>query len=371
MDTKLFALIIIYVVNAIISLGFGAFILLKAKKSTLSVTYSLMSFLVFVWMLLWAFAFASVSPEQNRILMSCGFLVSAFIAALYAHFLFALIGQADGKRTVIRTFYAAAFLIVLASLIFPEQFAANSEPKLYFHYYINAGILHILYFVFFIFAVAYPLFCLIKAFKNYGGEQRSQMRLIIIGSLVAFAAGSSAFFPAYGIMTDPFFSGFAGVYIIFYAFAVFKYHLMGVKPVIKRAFVYSVLIAVISGVMAGVCFLTGWLAENVPGFRPWIVPLFIGFITFIAGNLFWKKSLEVEKIKYEFVTVAAHKLRTPLTRVKWAVSALREKGEKDKEKKRLIADIKDTNNLLIELVNQLLVVSKEEDDKYLCKKRSI
>jgi signal transduction histidine kinase len=111
-----------------------------------------------------------------------------------------------------------------------------------------------------------------------------------------------------------------------------------------------------------------WLEVNFPNFQFWIIPTALTVVTFFIIRILWKKTVENERIKYEFVTVAAHKLRTPLTKVKWAVDALEDKKIKDKEKKQLISEIGETNKLLIELVNQLLKVSKEDESEYLCKR---
>jgi len=113
-----------------------------------------------------------------------------------------------------------------------------------------------------------------------------------------------------------------------------------------------------------VSFLSGWFMDNIPGFRFWIIPLFAGLVSFIIGNLFWRKSKEVEKLKYEFITVAAHKLRTPLTDIKWAASSMRDVKISAKERDKLLKEIISADDRLIDLTNELLAVSRAEANQY-------
>lgn len=83
----------------------------------------------------------------------------------------------------------------------------------------------------------------------------------------------------------------------------------------------------------------------------------------MLSSIFWRKSKEVDKLKYEFITVAAHKLRTPLTEVKWAADALKEQGLNE-EAKKLTIGISSANSRLIALTDELLSIAKTEAGQY-------
>lgn len=148
------------------------------------------------------------------------------------------------------------------------------------------------------------------------------------------------------------------------AYNILKYQLMDIKLAIKRTFIYSVIIAVISGVIFGVSFLNNWFTGHIPEFKTWMIPLISGIAAFIVGNLFWRKSKEVEKLKYEFITVAAHKLRTPLTDIKWAASAMRDEKISQRDKDKMLKGIIAADERLIDLTNELLGVAKMEANQY-------
>jgi PAS domain S-box-containing protein len=78
------------------------------------------------------------------------------------------------------------------------------------------------------------------------------------------------------------------------------------------------------------------------------------------------KEREAEQLKSQFVSVASHQLRTPLSGMKWALSLLQEpdsdpltKGQQD-----LIRKTEQTNNRLISLVNDLLDTSRIEEGRF-------
>ncbi len=77
----------------------------------------------------------------------------------------------------------------------------------------------------------------------------------------------------------------------------------------------------------------------------------------------------VDKMKSEFVTLAAHQLRTPTSAVKWALQTLLEGdlGELNKKQKEMIKETYITNDRAIKLVNDLLDIAQIEEGKYLSK----
>ncbi len=77
----------------------------------------------------------------------------------------------------------------------------------------------------------------------------------------------------------------------------------------------------------------------------------------------------VDKMKSEFVTLAAHQLRTPTSAVKWALRTLLEGdlGELNKKQKEMVKEAYVTNDRAIKLVNDLLDVAQIEEGKYLSK----
>lgn len=75
----------------------------------------------------------------------------------------------------------------------------------------------------------------------------------------------------------------------------------------------------------------------------------------------------VENMKSEFVTVAAHQLRTPTSGIKWSLQMLLDGdiGPLSNEQKEVVKKAGETNDKVIHLINDLLNVARIEEGKYL------
>jgi len=72
------------------------------------------------------------------------------------------------------------------------------------------------------------------------------------------------------------------------------------------------------------------------------------------------KEMEVDKAKSEFVSLASHQLRTPLTGIKWLLQEISRKGNLDDLQIEYMQDAIHSNDRMINLVNDLLNVSRLE-----------
>lgn len=75
---------------------------------------------------------------------------------------------------------------------------------------------------------------------------------------------------------------------------------------------------------------------------------------------------EIEKIKSEFIFIAAHQLRTPLSAIKWVFSMIigGDTGKITSEQKDILDKGKVATQRMIDLVNDLLSVSRIEEGKF-------
>ncbi len=76
-----------------------------------------------------------------------------------------------------------------------------------------------------------------------------------------------------------------------------------------------------------------------------------------------KKDVEVSRVKSDFISTAAHQLRTPLTGIRWALEAL-EKSNITEEQKVLVKSATDKSHELVAIVGTLLDISSIESGKY-------
>lgn len=85
--------------------------------------------------------------------------------------------------------------------------------------------------------------------------------------------------------------------------------------------------------------------------------ILVGTFIYLAGLMVYKRLRHVEQVKSEFLTVAAHNLRTPLTKIQWLISDVSERIDNDEAKKRF-NDMQTTFKSLTNMINRFLEISE-------------
>lgn len=100
-----------------------------------------------------------------------------------------------------------------------------------------------------------------------------------------------------------------------------------------------------------------------------VAPIITNNTVIGAVEIFRDISLEkeVEQAKTEFVSLASHQLRTPLSAINWNSEMLLsgEMGKLSKKQQAVLKDIFDSNHIMVELVDDLLNVSRIEVGHFL------
>jgi signal transduction histidine kinase len=96
-----------------------------------------------------------------------------------------------------------------------------------------------------------------------------------------------------------------------------------------------------------------------------LLTILVSLIIFIIGSVIvqgFDKLLQANKMKTEFIRIASHQLRTPLSSLRWANDLLMQGGivKPTHEQAEYLAIIKDSNQRMLKLINDLLDVTKIE-----------
>ena len=96
-----------------------------------------------------------------------------------------------------------------------------------------------------------------------------------------------------------------------------------------------------------------------------LITIVVSLIIFIIGSVIvqgFDKLLQANKMKMEFIRIASHQLRTPLSSLRWASDLLMTGGlgKPTAEQEEYLEIIKESNHRMMKLINDLLDVTKIE-----------
>ena len=192
----------------------------------------------------------------------------------------------------------------------------------------------------------------------------------MVGIALSFLGGSTNYFLWYNINFPPYGNILASSYVILTAFAILKYHLFNIKVIATE-----LLVGLIGIILVIQAFAAETILMKIFGFSLFLSFSIVGYflIKSVLREIELREELEaaykelerLDKAKSEFVSIASHQLRTPLTAIKGYISILLEGtyGKLPQRAKKPIENVFKSNERLIRLVNDLLSISRIESGK--------
>ena len=103
--------------------------------------------------------------------------------------------------------------------------------------------------------------------------------------------------------------------------------------------------------------------------QPEVVALIVIIVTAVLTIISYfviqgfEKLAEANQLKSEFVSIVSHQLRTPLTSIQWTINLMTKIGGLNEEQLEKLKTIKESNQRMTDLINDLLNVSRIEQGK--------
>lgn len=291
-------------------------------------------------------------------------ICDVFVTMTVVHFILHVAKLDKQWRWFIIGTYAIGLSILVAALIYPHLFLPTVVPKLYFNYYLEPGPLYSVMLGYFLTLPLITFGALVVQYFRSSGIESKRYEYFILMLLVGYGIGCLNFLLVYNIPVDPIFGMFFGFYTIPIAYGIFATNLLDIRLVVRRAFYYGLVVGLVAAFLTALILLNSFLVETLPWLQFWTIPLGVAIISVVIGRAVWSQTKETDRLKYEFITIAAHKLRTPLTRIRWAIPELLTHATNDPELKEGLLKIDISNNRLIELTNVLMEAAHTEDTAY-------
>lgn len=354
MNIELFITNIGYAFSFAVCLGLGILVLIKRPKSSYSpnVIFFLLIFVVCIWQMSYAIGINLHDPIASRFAFMFN-LSTLFINILTTHLVLAISGRVQSQKRLLTILYAIAAGFVIFFMIFPNTFLLPSQPRLYMPNFLVPGSLYWLQDDFFFGVVFYFLWQVISTYRKVDHQMKNRLKYLIIGMIYGYIVALFPEFLLYGIQVDPIASCLTGLLTIPVAYAIIKYDAVDLNILAKRAFGYALSVAGVTFLVLAIGYVNDAIVGLVPGFPQWVVPLGSGILAVTIGVSTWKKMKETDVLKYEFITIIAHKFRTPLTQSKWATEDMLSR-EANEENIHDLKQIMASNDKLVNLTGALV-----------------
>jgi len=122
---------------------------------------------------------------------------------------------------------------------FSSLIVKNVRPKLGFSFWPDPGIFYHLFLFFWLFYAVYAIYFLFKEYYSSSGIKQSQIRYILIGTILGYLGGATNYLLWYDIPISPIGNWTTTLYLTIVAYAIIKYRLMDIGMAVKRSTIFS------------------------------------------------------------------------------------------------------------------------------------
>lgn len=356
---------------------FGLFVLFQDYRSRMNQLLFSFNLSMLFWMFGTFMMFVSRGDETSALFWDrFVYMGVAFMPPLMHHFSLVFTQQTDKQKRMLVVNYILAFFFAYAS---QSKFFVDGLYYYSWGVHSQARILHTVFLGYFFLGTG--LF-FANVFRFFLKAKDKILRLQTIYVFIAFAIvifiGGSAYLFAYHIDTKFPFAYVSGlVFPIMLFYSVSRHHLLGKKAVVTEVMVglaeffavmeiffskslWDVLIRVVFAVvfaLLGVVLIKSVRKEISRREE----------ITELAHSL-EKANLrlqELDKQKTEFLSIASHQLRTPLSILKGYIELIKDGGygKITKQTREILNNMDESNEHLIKLVDEFLNISRIEQGR--------
>src|SRR3989338_8690719 len=309
LDIKLLIVNIGHLLSIFLILALAVLVYVRGRKTSAAVPFLFLSLVLSVHEAAYLLGINIENPAYSASAFYFT-VVYIFIPCLSLHWIYAVLEIVNRKKIVLSAFYILATVVASFYIVFPYSYVGPSLQQLYYTNYFNPGPYFFLSLIFFAGPALFGIFVLAKHYAKVPVTQKKRLKYFLVAIIFAYTVGSTQFFLGFDILIDPFWSMFIGLYSVPLAYAILRYDLMEISLVAKRAFVYALLVGVVSGLIILVNSVNNRIIDEVPGFPGWFIPIVSGLVFILVASAVWRQIRSVDLLKYEFITVVTHKFRT-------------------------------------------------------------
>ena len=353
----------------------GVIVLLHNRKERVNQLFAIAVVLMLVWVNFAYFArvIGSSNPELAlRFLHVAWFVTPAFFVFLY--FLAIHLAGLPQKYPVLNTAVGAlgagtAYVTGFTDLVVKDIGFIGEAVRIVYGQGMFGFLAVITVFV------GVTLFLVYHGYHHLGSAEKQSLQYVLIGLTIFYTANLifNIILPVFlGIVRWYWLGDYSTIAVLgFTSLAIVKRDLFGIRVVL------TALLVIFIGFLFAIDIFAFTETSLVKLAKAFVLMIFLYLGTLLVKSVHreimyreqlqeaYKKLEELDKTKSEFVSIASHQLRTPLSAMKGYISMILEGsyGTLETKQKKPLESISESNERLIRLVNDLLNVSRIESGK--------
>ena len=301
----------------------------------------------------------------------------AFSRRSYSFILFVfVVSITDSYRKNRLKIIIAAIAGLLFLIIAPTKLFINDViPKSFFNFVPDAGPLYIYFTIYFFILVLYALYIIFRKYLESADlVEKNRFKYMILFTVAGFSGGGSVFFLTFNIPILPYPIILFSLYPVISGYAMFRYQLFDVKVITTEILVFVLWIFVLVRTLLSESLFDRFING---GLLVFIVATGIFLIRSVLKEVRAREKIEelatklefanlrlkqLDEAKSDFLSIASHQLRTPLTAIKGYASMILEGsyGKISETTKGAVDKIFQSSQRLVLIIGDFLDISHIE-----------
>ncbi len=364
------------VFNCVASYFLAFLLLLKDKKNKVNIKLILFALSIGSWSLFYILWPIAKTRELTLLSFRLLHIPATFVPIAYFDFVVTWLRKTKKYKKLVKIFYFTSSFF--AFFTFSKYFIADMKPMFGMRYWAVPGVLYHFYLLNFFFIFIYASYLLIKAYlKTKDQTKKKQLFFILLGIVLTIVGGSTNYFLWYGVPIPPYGNIFGASFVILTIYTIVRYRFLDFKLITSETvllilnliLLFRLIISsnftemIINGILLlSTLFLSAILIKSV--YNEIEKNKNILELVSILETINTKLKI-FDRQKTEFLSIASHQLRTPLSIINGYISLIEEGtyGKVNNELLKVIKNLEMSNNRLINLVDNFLNISRIEQGR--------
>jgi signal transduction histidine kinase len=374
---------VIYLLTAVTGFILAVIVLSSKNRDTFSYLYGLVNVSMLVWAAGRYGSLVATTHDSALFWVRILYFGSILIYIFFLHTIFVFLGIEKERGKLLGLFYCNALLLLVANIIDillgTHLLIADVAPKLFFSFYELPGILYIFQTLSNLAIPVLTFYEMLRAYRDPSltPVKKEQLSAILVSSVLGFFGGGTILLLVYNVPIQPFGLPFVALQFIIITYAIAEDRLFNLKVIMAQLFVLALWIFIFVR-----AYLSTNLGDQISNWALLAVTIFVGILLIrsVAQEVRQREKIEklakdletanekltlLDKQKSEFVSIASHQLRSPLTAIKGYSSMLLEGsfGKLTKKIAGAVHTVYESSESLVLVIDNFLNLTRIEQGR--------